>query len=721
MRIVDIVDHLPVHATKQFSTRHKWAIRKILVHHHAGSPKGTAKKEASGTYKGVPTSCVLTANFFVGEDDPNTKGAEGKEWPGYAYNYDIGYDADIEAGRDYIYRTQADNVQSWHTGAGQNEMGIAISHFGSLREQDHLTGQFKTPNDGKPSDFQKRCFPAAVEYLQTKYKVSDLHVQGHFQHKKPACPGWDTEFWIMHREERPRREKRAFCWPVNPGDPNKALFFGAGSKKDIDTAKDYMTNTFDGGSGLYPFSRTLLWHDGVHLFSGSASKAFCIRDGWVVAARFDKTVKVKDSTGTEIDYGSANFVLVLHEDPGLYDMLDNRTYGENNSPYPLKYLSLYMHLGKLDETIPWVKLLKERDPDRWTKIQAAPDKVYNLSGIALPVRAGDQLGVMGKHNPFAARPTTAPAPAKQAVYDNAKNKYVMHFEIFSETNLLEKFDPDKKLAGSWTITDADKNAAAEDIVKKLDKLEGVQDADTKAFNDAAAAADKADPGQQDASAWTNNLTKGILNTLSKVVAKHASEWNADWDSIINKRFKTWGLDNAGKEHLKKVIAGFKWYKDAYKNDGIHTAKLTGLPATGIVFHYHPVRMLMWLGHLTRTLDHQPTGGVDSSGYPISTNVYADIPTSTICKAAVPAGTKAVALPNNLPEDRLKGSSIRFTGHTGVYEIESYSQKMNGKTFVEWSVTLKQGVAKDVAKASKAKIGNYGWHFEAGFAWATDLV
>lgn len=734
LRIVDIAGHVPVHASKTYGKRHKYAIRKILVHHHAGAAKGTATRETTGAYVGVPKSCVQTAKFCVDPDDPNKPGVQGRDFPGYAYHHDIGYHDDTEAGRDIIFRTQASNVVSYHTGAGQNEMGISISHFGSLREQYNLKGQYNAPNDGKPSDFQKRCFPVVVDHLQSTYKVSDLHVQGHFQHKKPACPGWDTEFWIMHREERPRRTKRAFAWPVNPAGAMTPAFLEGVASKDLAAAKKLVQQAKDHASGFYPFGRTHLWHDGVHFSNAAAQPVFAVRDGWVVAARFDKDVKVKhkpgkDAAEVEIDYGSANFVLVLHEDPGLYDPLDARTYGESNTPRPLRYLALYMHVSRLTDATPWVKLLKERDPDRWKKIEAAPEKVYNLSGVALPVRAGEVVGAMGKHNPFAARPATAPAPVNAATYSNAANNFVVHFELFSEENLLERFDPDKNLHKKWTLTDADKNILAEDIVNKLGKLDGVTTADIDDLKAAIKAADAADPTQNDASAWAQHLTPKLNNALSKVVVKHASEWHADWDAVINARYKAWGLDVAGRDHLKKVIAEFKWYKDAFKADSLttdsirtsHTGKLAGLPATGAAFHYHPIRLLMWLGSLARTLDHAPTGGIDASGYPISTNVYADIPTTITVLAAAAAGAKEVSLPKATAEDRLRNSSIRFAGHSTVYEVESHAKSPSDKTFTSWKVTLKAPLEKDVAKSAKAKLGNYGWHFEAGFNWADDLV
>jgi len=103
-------------------------------------------------------------------------------------------------------------------------MGISISHMGSMRHISSPTGASFSLNDGVPHEAQKRALPILVDYLQNKYAISDLHVQGHFQHKKPTCPGWDIEFWLLHREERIRDNRESFCWPIAPSSKDEPTF-----------------------------------------------------------------------------------------------------------------------------------------------------------------------------------------------------------------------------------------------------------------------------------------------------------------------------------------------------------------------------------------------------------------------------------------------------------------------------------------------------------------
>lgn len=717
VRIVDIASRLPAAPGNGYTTRSAWAIRKILIHYHAGGPHGTSKMTTTGANAGIPESCINTANFAIAHDDPNTKDREGADALGYAYHYDIGYTEHTDGGFDFCFRTQDETRNSWHTGHGQNEMGIAISHMGGHREFWNPKGQFKTPDDGRPSAFQRRVMPIVLKHLQDKHGISNLHVEGHFQHEKPACPGWDIEFFIMQHEDKVRKEGKAFCWPINPDGGNAAVFIPNDTAKVIPQAKKLVANNLKGGSGFFPITRRQTWHDGAHLFGTAGQAVRAVHDGWIVGARVNNTVKDDKSN----DFGSSNFVLILHEDPGLVDELDSRTFvRENRIPIPIRYFSLYMHLKPLDLIFDWLTALNTRDAEKFRALTAPNAGAMNLSGVAIPVKAGDIIGVIDKHNPFAARPATAPA-VQSDVYDAAKQN-VLHFEIFSSSNLLATFDPDPERAKKWTIEDPNANVFADEFVDRIDKLDGVTDADTKLYKDAAAAADKADPQQQDASAWTKQLTPALNNTLSKLVAKHVSEWSADFDSVIDKRAKDWGLDDEAKKSIKKVVASFKWWGDVYKTSGTYYAKQTFLPDGAVSHHYHPIRMLCWLAGLRRTLDHLPTGGVDASGYPISTNIYADMPDTNIrtVRAAAAVGDKEVSLDKAHLEDRLKGSSVRFDNHDKVYEIDSYSKGMNKTVFVEWKVVLKEGLAQAIAKTTKYKLGNYGWHYENDFDWNTDL-
>lgn len=741
MRIVDIAAALPraalpnnfsaSHPTaagkpKYGPDRHPWCIRKLIVHHHAGSHKETNLLTASGANKGIPVKMVNLANMVMGGED--------KYQGTYAYHYDIGFVEHTDGGFDIVFRTQHEVFNSWHTGT-PNSIGLGISQFGSHREPTFEDGQYSEPDAGRPPAFQRRCLPAIVAHLQTKHEVSDLHVGGHFQYEKQMCPGWDTEFWVMQREERPRREGRAFCWPINPDGSNKPAFIPNDVTKSVPQAKQLVANTRAGGSGSYPVSRYFTWHDGAHLFGKAGQHVHAVRDGWIVAARMRKGVT--DDAGN--DFGSSNFVLMLHEDPGLFDPHDKRTYekGRENYPVPLRYFSLYMHVAPLDLIFPWLDRLTKRDMPTFAALTTPGEKAVHISGISVPVKAGEVIGVIGKHNPFAGRAATATS-VNAAAYAADKHS-VLHFEMFSSANLIERFNPDAELHKKWTITDGVTISQAKHFLDRIDKLDGLSAADKAAIRAAVDAAEKADPTQQDASAWTSQITGAIDNSLSKVISKHTSEWYDDWAKIIDARAATWKLDNTAKTAMKKRVAAFQWWKQAYVThgeDNLHNAKNTWLPAAGVTHHYHPIRLLCWLAGLRRTLDHAPTGGIEASGYPISNNIFADLPLDTKVLAKVDAGKKLVSLPKTyskaqktspvtykqveLEEARLTNSSLRFANHKKVYEIESAVKKMKGAAFVNWEVTLKEPLAKEVKASSACKLGNYGWHFEVDFDWNTDL-
>lgn len=745
MRIVDVAAALPrspepnvfsaSHPTapgkpKYSPARHAWCIRKLLLHHHAGSHKETDVLLTSGPHKGIPRKMIDLANMVMNGGD-SYQGT-------YAYHYDIGFQEHTDGGFDIVFRTQHETDNSWHTGT-PNSIGLGISQFGGLREPTFEDGEYFAPDGGRPSAFQRRCLPAVVAHLQTKHEVSDLHVGGHFQYEKRMCPGWDTEFWVMHREERPRREGRAFCWPINPDGSNKPAFIPNDVAKSVPQAKRLLANVRAGGSGLYPVSRYFTWHDGAHLFGKTGQHVHAVRDGWIVAARMRKSVA--DDAGN--DFGSANFVLILHEDPGLYDPLDKRTWetGRERYPVPLRYFSLYMHLAPLDLIFPWLDRLTNRDLPTFSALTTPGDKAVHIAGISVPVKAGEVIGVIGTHNPFAGRAADAPA-ASAAVYAADKHS-VLHFEMFSSSNLVERFNPDPELHKQWTISDAVTISQPKHLLDRLDKLTGLSAADKAAIRAAVDAAEKADPTQQDVSAWTTQVTPAIDNALSKVIAKHTSEWHDDWAKIIDARAATWKLDAAAKAAMKKRVAAFQWWKQAYVTHGqnnLHNALNTWLPKAGVSHHYHPIRLLTWLAGLRRVLDHAPTGGIDASGYPVSTSILADMPLDTKVLAEAAASTKVVSLPKmyskaqrkdkahaknwyksvEIEEARLTNSSLRFASHRKVYEIESATKKMKGTTFVNWEVTLKEPLAEKVKASSPCKLGNYGWHFEADFDWNTDL-
>jgi hypothetical protein len=336
--------------------------------------------------------------------------------------------------------------------------------------------------------------------------------------------------------------------------------------------------------------------------------------------------------------------------------------------------------------------------------------------VAVAVSAGELIGHVGLHNAFAAR-DPATAPAHPEVFDEAHQR-VLHFEMFTADNPIAWADPDAQVATRWTINDTDADAFATSVLDKLDRIAGMADDDVTALRDAGTEANRLDPDFRDPSVWLDQLTPALDNTLSKVMARHRSEWGANWNTVIDRHFRTWGLDREGADHLKRVVAAFQWWGELVRTTPGYRVADTGLTANLRPTFFHPVRFLCWLNALTRVLDREPTGGIDAAGFPISTSTGADFdhyyaPRATI--AAASAGDTTVRI-NGRDDGRLTGSSIRFSGSTTVHVITAHTAVSGG-----FELTLNPALTEDVARGRRLKLGNYGWHWEARFAWETDLV
>jgi hypothetical protein len=599
-------------------------------------------------------------------------------------------------------------------------MGISLSLIGNLRGIGQPTGASYSPDSGLPSAHQKAVVPELVRYLQNTYGISDLHVQGHFQHGKPACPGWDFEFWIMQREEQVRRSGQAFCWPVSLGDSDSpadnSLYLRAPAD-ELARARTYLANTRSAGSGFYPFARQHLWHNGVHFFPAAGRRAgvFAVRDGWVIGARLNKSVNVDGR-----DYGSANFVLLMHEDPGLYDPLSSRTTADAGNKLPKRptYHSLYMHLDPLDATprYRWMDRFEECDAERFAQVTGAPEQAWHFASVAVPVKAGELIGHVGLHNAFAAR-DTAEASAHPEVFDEAHRR-VLHFEMFAADNPVTWADPNDAVATRWSINDTDSDAFATSVLDKLDRIAGMPDDDVRALRDAGTEANRLDPNFRDPSIWIDQLTPALDNTLSKVMARHRSEWGANWNTVIDRHFRAWGLDLDGADHLKRVVAAFQWWGELVRTTGGYRVADTGLSANLRPTFFHPVRFLCWLNGLTRVLDRAPTGGIDADGYPICTNTEADFhnfhSTRSVI-AAAHAGDTTIRI-SGTDDGRIEDSSIRLSSSPTAHAITAHTAVSGG-----FELTIDPALPADVARSRRVKLGNYGWHWEARFDWETDLT
>ncbi len=293
--------------------------------------------------------------------------------------------------------------------------------------------------------------------------------------------------------------------------------------------------------------------------------------------------------------------------------------------------------------------------------------------------------------------------------------------MFFRDNLIKRFDPDDKLHQNITISDADRDSIANDIVRKLERSRGFRDESLTLLETAITDADAADPGFQDASAWSTALGDDLNNALGQMIVQHRSEWNANWNTVINANYRTWGLSIAERDHFKEVISQFQWWSEVVMTEGGYKSKVTGLTPGVRPFYAHPIRLLCWLHGLRREMDHEISGGHDAAGFPLSTNIAADLWKLTPVKAAASKGDTSIQLRSSVDENKFDGGSFRIKKHPKVYEISSFTANRSGTKVTSYDITFSPALEDDIRKGSQIKLGNYGWHFEQSFDWDTDLA
>ena len=146
--IQDVIDELPKHPTKRYSTRHEEDITHIAIHHSAVDPS---------------VSVEQIAHYHV----------EDLDWPGIGYHFDIAADG-------IIYQTNELITISYHArDANAYALGICFA------------GDFTSVI---PTEAQLRSGGHLVAWLMQELNISLDHVQGHkFYVPSTACPGdqWD--------------------------------------------------------------------------------------------------------------------------------------------------------------------------------------------------------------------------------------------------------------------------------------------------------------------------------------------------------------------------------------------------------------------------------------------------------------------------------------------------------------------------------------------------
>lgn len=149
----------------------------------------------------APIDCIVIHHSVTPSDYPLDRIAEyhvGRGYPGIAYHYAI-------PGDGAIYRTNPDNLFTWHGHDGNSGLGIC------------LLGDFTTSH---PTEAQLSSASWLVAYLRGLY--GPLPVLGHREcgRAATACPGATWPQWRDRLETPPTGEDMATDWSRYPRPPD---------------------------------------------------------------------------------------------------------------------------------------------------------------------------------------------------------------------------------------------------------------------------------------------------------------------------------------------------------------------------------------------------------------------------------------------------------------------------------------------------------------------
>ena len=294
------------------------------------------------------------------------------------------------------------------------------------------------------------------------------------------------------------------------------------------------------GGGYYPVGMNTVWHGGIHLRASGNTKVSSCMNGRIVAARLAENES--DAYG---HYGSRNFILVEHEHKKV------------------KFYSLYAHLKNLPLSkenasirgVPWLTNAPNSDA---IILQL---KTGNVVKLDVEVPAGQALWVVGE----------AGSPKSRAT--------LVHWEIFSETNLFPPSGDGKPAAGgNWIISEDDKDDDYNvDSATILNKFPG--------------SFEKENLSSKELVQFYSTDPKA--ENMRWVVAKFVSEWGIPDVAAAEKALHDRGLILSAEEFAHKHnlsgsraerLSKYVWWKEAI-------AAGVALPQSPHVWHYHPVKFL----------------------------------------------------------------------------------------------------------------------------------
>jgi hypothetical protein len=568
------------------------------------------------------------AGKYIYEDDATLP---AEPLPVYAKEEHDGVDKTaIWAARALMHRAKVDRIKitagyrCWHdnyfaTDESRWHHRRGVLHLGSSIELIHPKKCVESGNSPCPECEKMRAVALAKCGYQLRWHRPDRVAvgEGAFDGSPPTTPfalHLDTVMLASREKVDFVKSDADAAAPLYPGKVGFSLPMDLGTGRDPMAASiaDFYDNIEDPKGGFFPLGTGRIWHGGVHLHPAK-KPVHAMLGGEVVACRVGEAEDAKP-------LGSRNFVLFKHTWKGkvlysLYLHLDGEKATEKARVGWRKVLyfktrdhvellqpgSIYrLKAGKLqlqgDLGVGERALTTGAEIDPVTLDPASPggSKVIQLEGTKLPsyvytrregkdvarankaeagladkvtkgeiiglektilVQAGDALGTAGK------APTDATLHGLGAF---------VHLEVFAETSLLT--------APGYVAIDASATA----------KL-----ADRKAMTALLVAAKlfPAPPGGVLLDAEIKALGEDpSVGRLRSAVLKMDSAWSVDWKAAFSSSSTLTFMKDADRDALGDAFNAYRWWADA------KAGAKAGMPAAPLVYHYHPIVMLLQMAY-----------------------------------------------------------------------------------------------------------------------------
>ncbi len=294
----------------------------------------------------------------------------------------------------------------------------------------------------------------------------------------------------------------------------------------------YDANELTASAGFFPvgpWGTSRLWHGGIHLPAPADSPVYAPFAGRVIAARM----------GPDTDIGSSNFVLMRHD--------------LTIASQAVRVYSLFMHLA--DES-------SASDPPGWMASSGTElDASVGVMGYDYVIDAGAVIGRVG---------TVGPGDLSSPQ---------LHLEIFSTQRWFDRPDsPFKLIDGSSMGRFCDDDGI--DALIDKDKDQRLSRKEIADFYSGADNGPERDLITLHVTEWTSEPD------WTEALQSRPQQFQKKWNGKKGKPKKT----DADDEDLdiarmvKEQLEPFLWWTDA-------VAKGLGLPSSGIVYHYHPLRFI----------------------------------------------------------------------------------------------------------------------------------